>query len=102
MTFTDDLEGPVEGRYRQELRWLFEYIEFLGIAVLKEEQPLTVAQIYVPIPFSRKPVRLGDTVEESLGITDALKENPHIVVLGDPGSGKSTLIRLLVQSFARS
>jgi internalin A len=94
--FSPDLQHGLEGRYRVSIAWQYETVEFLGLPYLKDERPLTLAEIYVPLSLT-----WDVSGTERHYVPDMLEQPPHLVVLGDPGSGKSTLIKLLAYSFGR-
>ena len=94
--FSPALQGGLEGRYRVRIAWQYETVEFLGLPYLQEERPLTLAEIYVPLSLTWE---VAGT--ERQYVPDVLEQQRHLVVLGDPGSGKSTLIKLLAYSFGR-
>lgn len=94
--FSPALQDGLEGRYRVRIAWQYETVEFLGLPYLQEERPLTLAEIYVPLSLTWE---VAGT--ERQYVPDVLEQQRHLVVLGDPGSGKSTLIKLLAYSFGR-
>lgn len=94
--FSRDLQEGLEGHYRVRLAWRYETVEFLGLPYLGDERPLTLPEIYVPLSLTR--TYGGD---KRLYVPEALEQSHHLVVLGDPGSGKSTLVKLLAYSFGR-
>ncbi len=95
-TFSRDLQEGLEGEYRVRLAWRYETVEFLGLPYLKDERPLTLQEIYVPLSLMSE---YGG--KDRVYLPEALEKDRHLVVLGDPGSGKSTLVKLLTYSFAR-
>jgi HEAT repeat protein len=46
-------------------------------------------------------VQWGRMPDRRVGVAQALREHPRLVILGDPGTGKSTLLRLIALTFAR-
>lgn len=94
--FSTTLQEGLEGEYRVHLAWQYETVEFLGLPHLSDERPLTLQEIYVPLSLTW--TAAGD---ERVYVPDALARHRHLVVLGDPGSGKSTLVKLLAYSFGR-
>lgn len=87
--------ASLETRYRSRVALKYENVEFLGLPYLREERPLRLEEIYVPLSLTREPDG------ERMHVPKALEDAKHLVVLGDPGSGKSTLIKVLAYSFAR-
>lgn len=94
--FSRELQTGLEGRYRVSLAWRYETVEFLGLPYLSDERPLTLQEIYVPLSLTWT---AGSN--ERLYVPEALEQSRHLVVLGDPGAGKSTLVKLLAYSFGR-
>lgn len=92
------LKRDMAADYRILLSWRYNRVEFLGLPNLKENRPLTLDEIYVPLSFTWQ---LG-AKEERFYLPKALTESRHLVVLGDPGSGKSTLVKLITYLFGRS
>lgn len=92
-----DTHQKIEDNYRLHLSWQYSIVEFLGLPSLKEIRPLTLEEIYVPLSLRWESVDKGERVY----VPDAMEKSKHLVVLGDPGSGKSTLIKVLTYSFGR-
>jgi hypothetical protein len=91
------LEKNLEADYKILLSWRYDKVEFLGLPSLKENRPLTLEEIYVPLSFTWE---ISDT-ENRFYLPKAMTESRHLVVLGDPGSGKSMLVKLITHSFGR-
>ncbi len=91
------LKRNLEADYKILLSWRYNRVEFLGLPSLKESRDLTLEEIYVPLSFNWK---IGD-MKNRFYLPKALAESRHLVVLGDPGSGKSTLVKLITHSFGR-
>lgn len=94
--FSRDLQEGLEARYRVRMGWRYQTVEFLGLPYLKDEPPLTLPQIYVPLSFTWEAAG-----KERHYLPAMLEHQRHLVVLGDPGAGKSTLIKILAYSFGR-
>ena len=89
-------QQALEERYRASIAQKYEAIEFLGLPSLKDNRPLLLGEIYVPLKL-----KLDSRDEKLVPVPAALENHPHLMVLGDPGSGKSTLIKVLAYSFGR-
>lgn len=88
--------------YFENLLPRFRYIRFVGLPTLKDIPDVPLERLYVPLvlgPRSQAPMPDGEE-GESLDVGEALERSRHLLILGDPGSGKSTLISFLVTTFA--
>lgn len=92
------LKKDLEGDYKLLLSWRYDVVEFLGLPSLKDNRPLTLEEIYVPLAFTWARADSASRVY----LPEALETSRHLVVLGDPGCGKSTLVKLITYSFGRS
>ena len=87
----------LENKFRLAVSWRNAQLDFLGLPSFTEEKPIPLEDIYVAVRFSWE--SRGD---KSLYLADALKQHRHLVVLGGPGCGKSTLIQMMAYSFGRT
>jgi internalin A len=94
---TGTLKKDLEGDYKLLLSWRYNNIEFLGLPSLKDNRPLTLEEIYIPLSFTWE--QSGD---KRVYLPEALEKSRHLVVLGDPGCGKSTLVKVITYSFGRA
>ncbi len=92
------LEKNIEATYKQSLSRRYNRVQLIGLPSLKDNRDLWLEEIYVPLGFTRKP----GSNEERFYLPKALSESRHLVILGDPGSGKSTLVKLITHAFGRS
>jgi internalin A len=104
------------GRYRRSLQAEFRYIEALHVPEPKDDQlrekwqkqaPL-LTEAFVAPPCADERIELRDFTERTLegvqpgqDLLPLLGEYRRIVLLADPGMGKSTLIRYLIHSLAQ-
>lgn len=105
----------VRGFQREYLDWLIEEHRFLDITRIRTKFRVSpeLENLYVPLRATatvpRTHVSLGAATGESGGGEDKraleigkiISSEKRVVILGDPGSGKTTILRYLVLSFAR-
>ena len=79
----------------------FQYIRFVGFPTAKDLQDVKLNQLYVPLALSPRIVG-GEATEkvEKYPPEGLLKKYSRLILLGDPGSGKSTLVNYLTSSLA--
>jgi hypothetical protein len=89
--------GETRRLYDANLRDRHGRIEFVGMSVYKEETSRRVPLEQIYIPLSLLPEESSPENDDTPRIrpTRFLEPNSKIVILGDPGSGKSTLISFL-------
>jgi internalin A len=95
---------PLLGYYR-DLLTAYGYIRLLGLPQLKDNPDIPLESLFVEPEFSESPILPDAPLEEwpnRSSVTDALINHPHLVVLGDPGAGKTSLQSWLVTQFCRS
>lgn len=104
--FVDDLsDGPartkriasIRARYDAELRKLYGKIQFIGMSVYKEEATAAVDMeaIYIPLRLVSESADEANPDTQRTDPSRFLARGERHVILGDPGSGKSTLFRFL-------
>ncbi len=99
--FFNPWDDPRWIKYLNALRAPFWYIRFLGLPTLKDEPNATLDEFYVPLYLSRRhsPVPEAEA-GETLSVEGLLADPGRVIVLGDPGSGKSTLVKYVTMAFA--
>ncbi len=88
--------------YFENLLPRFRYIRFVGLPSLKDVPDVPLERLYVPLRLGPHHLAPGADrqAETVLNDIEAIDRFRHLVVLGDPGSGKSTLTSYLVTAFA--
>ncbi|MFZ4765917.1 MAG: NACHT domain-containing protein, partial [Roseimicrobium sp.] len=94
--------------YQRDLVDWHGYIKFLGLNSMKETTEDTEIETLFVVPHLAeshiRPQELAGKQAKTRGIKpvlEALRQNRRLVVLGDPGSGKSTLVNWLAASLLR-
>ena len=99
----DPMSDSVLAAYLASVREWHGYIRFLGLPHLRENPDVGIDRLYVEPRLSRRHIS-PDTPEDAWGDTDTaietIADNNRLVILGDPGSGKSTLVNWLAWHFA--
>lgn len=79
----------------------FQHVRFVGYPSLKDVKNTRIERLYVPVQLSESYVPPEDAGHaERRNVHELLAEDGRLVVLGDPGSGKSTLISYLTTMLA--
>jgi len=89
--------------YFDKIRRWHGYIQFIGLPQIKDNADLPIDQIYVQPRVSDTYIDPDTPTKdwpETKSPIDCLAEHRRVVVLGDPGSGKSTLVSHLAWEFA--
>lgn len=99
--FINPFDHPLWLRYFESLLPRFDHIRFIGLPSLKDLPDVPLERLYVPLDLGRQYVGAEQAEEaKRISVAQALAEDRRLVILGDPGAGKSTLVSYLVSTFA--
>ncbi|MCI5143897.1 MAG: NACHT domain-containing protein, partial [Candidatus Electrothrix sp. ATG1] len=96
-------ETPAQRQFRQtyleKLHEVYRLHEALGLMDLGEDKKISLRDIFVPLRFSSKELsesRDWEDEEGTFSLINILKQHQHIVLSGRPGSGKTTVSRMII------
>ncbi len=101
--FPEPRRNSVLINYLSEVLKWHGYVRFLGLPHLQENPDVAIDRLYVQPQVCTSPISADTTLEnwpQTESALAALERERRLVLLGDPGSGKSTLINWLAWSFA--
>jgi energy-coupling factor transporter ATP-binding protein EcfA2 len=98
---TSIVRKNLAGDYALTLSWRYAEVEFLGLPKLKDSRVFRLEHIYVPLRLCRDWADRFDK-QKTIYVPKALREHRHLAVLGDPGCGKSTLVKVLTYAFGEA
>ncbi len=105
--FVNPYDDPRLISYFDDVHAWHGTIKFLGLPQLKEtSRDVPIGNLFVepllsPAPLTPESFDQPATVKNTLSVVEALQRDQRLVVLGDPGTGKTTLINWLCESFTR-
>ncbi|MGK7886534.1 MAG: NACHT domain-containing protein [Crocosphaera sp.] len=68
----------------------------------RPNQPLEMNEVYIPLKVQPDDIRKQDDSEEKIDAYQAILEYPKLVIIGDPGSGKSLLMKWISVKYAEN
>lgn len=99
---------PIFKKYLGDVSAWHGYVRFLGLPSLQTNPDIPIEELYVPLALSERQVKTDEAPSKwsTIDPVVALAKHKRLVILGDPGSGKSTLINwfawYLASGFSRS
>jgi internalin A len=94
--FLDPFDDSILLAYFRDVCNWHGFVRFLGLPHLEENPDQSLAELYVEPFLSRTALHPDQSPEEWASAVQpalaAVAEAPRLIVLGDPGSGKSTLV----------
>ncbi len=101
--FPEPRRNSVLINYLSEVLKWHGYVRFLGLPHLQENPDIAIDRLYVQPQVYSSPISADTSLQnwpQTESALAALERERRLVLLGDPGSGKSTLINWLAWSFA--
>ena len=102
---SDLVDRPILRRYLSNVRDWHGYIRFLGLPDLRDNRDILIDRLFVEPLLMDRHISADEDPSSWLGeaetVFEVLKTGRPIVLLGDPGTGKSTLLNYLVWMLSR-
>jgi internalin A len=97
------LADPQLRPYLDDVRQWHGYVRFLGLPTLIDNPDTPMSDLFVMPALHDQPVGAESDIKtwpEGRSVLSALERNKRLVILGDPGSGKSTIVNWLAWMLA--
>ena len=105
LTLDELVSKPALRAYLRNLRNWHGYVRFVGLPDRRDNPDVLIDRLFVEPLLCRRYVspdeQTSSWIDEAETVLEALQKGRPLVVLGDPGTGKSTLVNFLVWSLAR-
>lgn len=105
LTIAQVVERPSLRSYLKNVRDWHGYIRFLGLPDRRDNPDVLIDRLFVEPLLTRRYVSPDDDpdgwADEAETVFEVLKSSRCLLILGDPGTGKSTLVNYLVWLLAR-
>ena len=101
----DFFTNPVLRPYLRSVRNWQGYIRFLGLPDRRDNPDIDIERLFISPLMTRRYVSPDENPESWFGeaetLVDTLAENTPLVILGDPGMGKSTFLNMVAWLLSR-
>ena len=105
LTIAQLVQRPVLRAYLENVRDWHGFIRFLGLPDRRDNPDVPIDRLFVEPLLTRQYVSPDEDpsgwTDEAETIFDVLQSNRYVMILGDPGTGKSTLLNYLAWLLAR-
>ena len=105
LTLSDLVGNPTLRAYLKNLRDWHGYVRFLGLPDRRDNPDILIDRLFVEPLLTRRHIWPDEDpsswIDEAETIFDILDTGRPLVLLGDPGTGKTTLLNYLVWLLAR-
>ncbi len=105
LTMSDLFENPTLRKYLSNVRDWHGYVRFLGLPDRRDNPDVLIDRLFVEPLLTRRHVSSDEDpsnwIDDAETVFDTLAAGKPLVLLGDPGTGKSTLLNYLVWLLAR-
>lgn len=92
-------KSVVIGQYLQQVLAATQYINIRGIRTISPF-PVNIKSVFIPMQFGDIQVAQDSNDTERVGLPSLLTKSARTIILGDPGSGKTTILAYLANAFA--
>lgn len=103
--FINPWNNKILMRFLSDLESWHKYIRFLGMPTTQEHKDVLAEKLFVSPRFADRYIKPSekepDKEQELFDLNRLLKKHPRAFILGDPGSGKSTLVDWITTRFCK-
>ena len=97
-------EAAFARHIRRYLTWVQGSLGVVNLRGIKQHGPvpLPLSEVYVPLSAEVRPTRMATGKPEELTMDRLLSVNRQLVVIGGPGSGKTTVLQHVAWALAKA
>ncbi len=97
-------EGKTARHLQRYLTWVQGSLGVVNLRGIKQHGPvpLPLSEVYVPLSAEVRPTRMATRKPEELSMDRLLSVNRQLVVIGGPGSGKTTVLQHVAWALAKA